>query len=117
MNHIICYGANERWFAKAALYPDFSLARVVSQYKSLYKIVTEFGESLAEVSGKFRYMASALSEYPAVGDFVMVEPSEKSRGNAIIHRVLPRESVFERAAAGGELHVADSNAIAAIARH
>lgn len=102
MNYIIRYGANERWFAEAALYPDLCLARVVSQYKGLYKIVTESGECFAEISGKFRYKVTALSEYPAVGDFVMVDHTEGSSGNAIIHRVLTRKSVFKRAAVGGE---------------
>ncbi|NLB37527.1 MAG: ribosome small subunit-dependent GTPase A, partial [Clostridiales bacterium] len=72
------------------------LARVISQYKDLYKLVTEDGECLAEISGKFRYAATRLSEYPAVGDFVMADRIRGSSGNAIIHRVLTRKSVFER---------------------
>lgn len=100
MNHIIRYGASERYFAEATLYSNLSLARVVSQYKDLYKIVTEGGECLAEISGKFRYEVTELSKYPAVGDFVMVDRTENSSGNAIIHQVLTRKSVFERVAAG-----------------
>lgn len=102
MNHIIRYGASERYFAEATLYPNLCLARVVSQYKDLYKIVTEGGECLAEISGKFRYEVTELSEYPAVGDFVMVDRTEGCSGNAIIHRVLTRKSVFERVAVGSE---------------
>jgi ribosome biogenesis GTPase len=66
----------------------------------LYKIAAEAGECLAEVSGKFRYEAARLSEYPAVGDFVMADREEDSAGHAIIHKVLARSSVFERAAVG-----------------
>jgi ribosome biogenesis GTPase len=75
---------------------------VTSQYKDLYKIVTEGGECFAEVSGKFRFEAVRLSDYPAVGDFVMADRVEDSAGHAVIHRVLPRRSAFERAAVGVE---------------
>ncbi|MGE4548682.1 MAG: ribosome small subunit-dependent GTPase A [Intestinibacillus sp.] len=100
MNNLIKYGAGERFFAEASLYPDLCLARVISQYKDLYKIAAGQDGILAEVSGKFRYEAACLSDYPAVGDFVMVDRSDAGSGNAIIHRVLTRKSVFERAAVG-----------------
>ncbi len=100
MSNLIEYGANERFFAEATLYPEWNLARVVSQYKDLYKIAAGQGEVLAEVSGKFRYEAACLSDYPAVGDFVMADRAVTNSGNAIIHRVLTRKSAFERAAVG-----------------
>lgn len=102
MHPLTRYGASERHFAEAALYPGLWLARVTSQYKDLYKIVTEGGECFAEVSGKFRFEAVRLSDYPAVGDFVMADRVEDSAGHAVIHRVLPRRSAFERAAVGVE---------------
>lgn len=100
MNNLIKYGASERFFTEATLYPQLRLARVLSQYKDLYKIVTEQGETLAEISGKFRYEAACLSDYPAVGDFVMTDRADNDSGNAIIHRVLTRKSAFERTAVG-----------------
>lgn len=102
MNQLIRYGARERYFAEASLYPNHRLARIISQFKNLYKIVTETGECMAEISGKLRYEAKGLFEYPAVGDFVMVDRSSDSSGNAIIYRVLTRRSAFQRAAAGTE---------------
>ena len=102
MNQLMKYGASERFFAEATLYPDLRLARVVSQYKGLYKIVTEQGENLAELSGKFRHEAACLTDYPAVGDFVMVDRADADSGNAIIHRLLRRKSVLERTAVGME---------------
>jgi ribosome biogenesis GTPase len=102
MNLLKRYGANERYFAEAGIYPALRLARVVAQYKDLYKIVTEDGECLAEISGKFSYEATRLSDYPAVGDFVMVDRTEDRSGNAIVHKVLTRKSVFERVAVGLE---------------
>ena len=84
---------------------------MTSQYKDLYKIVTEQGETLAEISGKFRYEAACLSDFPAVGDFVMVDRADSDSGNAIIHRVLKRKSVFERTAVGmdNEVQVVAAN--------
>lgn len=102
MNRLIHYGANQHWFSEAARRPDLHLARVISQYKDFYKIVTEGGECFAEVSGKFRFEATTPSQFPAVGDFVMVDRIEGNAGNAVIHQVLPRKSVFERAAVGAE---------------
>jgi len=54
---------------------------------------------MARVSGKFRYNVSAISEFPSVGDFVLVEHSFKD-DVALIHKVLQRKSVFIRKAAG-----------------
>jgi len=96
------YGASERFLLEASLYPELHLARVLSQYRDLYKIVTEEGEALAEVSGKFRYEASSPSDFPAVGDYVMVDRRDAQLGNLIIHHVLTRKSVFERTAVGME---------------
>lgn len=100
INQLETYGASERFFMEATLYPGLKPARVVSQYKDLYRIVTEHGEGLGEVSGKFRHEASWLSEYPAVGDFVMVDREDMQAGNAVIHKVLTRKSAFGRTAVG-----------------
>jgi ribosome biogenesis GTPase / thiamine phosphate phosphatase len=62
--------------------------------------MTEKGELLAEISGKFRFDVKVLSDYPTVGDFVMLDRLDSTNGNAIIHHVLTRKSAFERKAAG-----------------
>lgn len=100
MPNLFDYGANERLFALASTYPGLSLARVVSQSRELYRIMAEGGETLAEVSGKFRFEAPSAAAYPAVGDFVMVAPGEGAGAHATIHHVLPRSSAFVRKAAG-----------------
>lgn len=100
MNKLEIYGASERFLVEATLYPNFEMGRVISQYKDLYKVVTNEGELLAEVSGKFRYETKYLSEYPVVGDFVMLDRTNDQFGNAIIHHVLTRKSAFERTAVG-----------------
>jgi ribosome biogenesis GTPase / thiamine phosphate phosphatase len=94
------YGATERFLMEATLYPDYSLGRVVSQYKDLYKVVTEQGEYLAELSGKFHYETDDLADFPVVGDFVMLDRESGDDGNLIIHMVLTRKSALERSAVG-----------------
>lgn len=93
-------GLSERFMIEATLYTGLYIGRVVSQYKDLYKVITENGELTAEISGKFRFDVKTLSDYPAVGDFVMLDRNEGIGGNAIIHHVLTRKSAFIRRAAG-----------------
>ena len=84
-------GLDQRFANEAALYKGLHVGRVISQYKNLCKVATEHGELIAEVSGRF-YQAKAVSDFPAVGDFVMLDRTEDSGGNAIIHHVLTRKS-------------------------
>lgn len=85
----------------AAQYPEYTLGRILSQEKDLYRMITAEGEYLAKVSGKFRYQAAHPSDFPAVGDFVMAGGIGKGT-QAVIHQVLPRKSVFMRKAAGSD---------------
>ncbi len=93
-------GFTERVIREAAYYEGLFLGRVIAQYKDLYKVATENTELIAEISGKLRYSSDELSDYPAVGDFVMIDRENDLHGNAIIHNVLTRKSVFVRKAAG-----------------
>lgn len=99
MDFLNNYGFTERFLNEATMYPDLSIARIIGQYRGLYKIVTEYGEMQAEISGKFRFKVTDLAKFPTVGDFVMVGLNV-SGGNAIIHHVLTRKSVFLRTAVG-----------------
>jgi ribosome biogenesis GTPase len=93
-------GFSERFLQEATLYEGLYLGRVVSQYKDFYKVATDKAEVLAEVSGKLRYSSDELSDYPAVGDFVMLDRQDEAHGKAIIHQILTRRSMFVRKAAG-----------------
>lgn len=93
-------GLTERLIQESLKYKNLKIGRISSQYKDLYKVITENGEFTAEVSGKFRYEARQLSDYPAVGDFVMLDRADDSEGHIIIHHVLSRSTAFERKAAG-----------------
>jgi ribosome biogenesis GTPase len=97
---LINLGFSKRFVQEASQYKDLILGRVVAQYKDLYKVATKNSELIAEISGKFRYTSEELSDYPAVGDFVMIDRDSGISGNAIIHRILTRKSVFIRRAAG-----------------
>ena len=93
------WGASEQYYKIASGYLGYELGRVISQEKDLFRVVMDKEECLARVSGKFRYDVSAISEFPSVGDFVLVEHSFKG-DVAVIQKVLPRKSVFIRKAAG-----------------
>ena len=93
-------GFSDAFSAEAQLYPNLYIGRVSSQSKDLYKVLSEEVELIAEVSGKFRYETKIQSDYPAVGDFVMIDRKSDIEGNGIIHAVLKRKSAFIRKMAG-----------------
>jgi len=76
-----------------------TIGRVTSEYKGQYKLVTEQGDYLAEVTGKLRHQADEREDFPAVGDWVVVR-ERPSECRATIDRILPRFSKFSRKAAG-----------------
>jgi ribosome biogenesis GTPase len=94
------YGWNDRFaaaFAETAG-PHRVPARIVLEHTHIYRVATEDGETLARVSGRLRHRAEERSDFPAVGDWVVLEPV--ADGDARIHSVLPRFSRFSRRAAG-----------------
>lgn len=93
------YGLNDRFVALATMYPEQTVGRITAQEKGFYKVVSGSGEKLAEVSGKFRYNATQPSDFPAVGDFVMIDWNDDN-SNAIIQHVLHRKSCITRKNAG-----------------
>ena len=73
--------------------------RIVLEHTHIYRVMTAQEEVLARVSGRLRHRAFARVDFPAVGDWVAVEPAAKG-GDARILAVLPRRSRFSRRAAG-----------------
>ena len=84
--------------AYSAQYPDLTLCRVALQEKGTYQLLGPTGAQWARVSGKFQFEAKTVSDYPAVGDYVMADLN--GGDTAVIHAVLPRTSAFQRKAAG-----------------
>jgi ribosome biogenesis GTPase len=81
--------------AAAGLVPG----RVALEHTHIYRVFTDDGEWLARVSGRLRHRAAARVDFPAVGDWVAIEPAAHG-GDARILAVLPRSSRFSRRAAG-----------------
>ncbi len=88
-----------RWGISASITENPFLARVIGQERGIYHLMTAKGERIAEVTGKFRYDAAKVTDYPVVGDIVDTEDCE---GTLRILRVLPRKSFVLRRAAGFE---------------
>ena len=95
-------GFSDRFVQEASFYEGLFLGRVVTQSKDLYKVATGNSEVIAEIAGRLRHYAENLMDYPAVGDFVMIDRYDL-QGNAIIHAILGRKSVFFRRAAGPQM--------------
>lgn len=86
-------------FTQLNLGPDYVLGRIALEHKRMYRVWTEFGELLCEVSGKFSFGASSREDFPAVGDWVVLKPRHEE-GKGTIHSILPRKSKFSRKSAG-----------------
>jgi len=71
-----------------------SLARVIAEYKEAYRVKNTNGEYLAKITGKHMFTASKREDYPAVGDWVVIDelPDKK----AIIRNILPRKTILKK---------------------
>lgn len=87
-----------RFAALAAEYPALTPCRVVAQERGQYRIISTQGKRQAVVAGRLEYEADTVSDYPAVGDYVMSDLSHDEV--AVIHHILHRQSLFLRRAAG-----------------
>jgi ribosome biogenesis GTPase len=74
-------------------------ARVSLEHTHIYRVMAGSGEHLARVAGRLRHSAEGRADFPAVGDWVVLE-QPASGGDARIRAVLPRFSQFARRAAG-----------------
>jgi ribosome biogenesis GTPase / thiamine phosphate phosphatase len=73
--------------------------RVSLEHTHIYRVLTTHGERLARISGRLRHRAEGRADFPAVGDWVALEPARHG-GDARIVALLPRHSRFSRKAAG-----------------
>jgi ribosome biogenesis GTPase len=95
------FGWNEFFEADFKSYADmgFTCGRVALEHKNVFRVYTQYGEVLAEISGKLRHEAMSRSDLPAVGDWVVIRARPEG-GRVIIHAVLPRRTSFARQTAG-----------------
>jgi ribosome biogenesis GTPase / thiamine phosphate phosphatase len=73
---------------------EYPVARVIAEYKEIYRVKNEGGEYLAKITGKQMFTATKREDYPAVGDWVVIEklPEEK----AIIRGLLFRKTILKK---------------------
>jgi ribosome biogenesis GTPase / thiamine phosphate phosphatase len=69
-------------------------ARVVAVHRETSIVRDGGGDRAVSVSGSFRYEALARSDFPTVGDWVVLEGD-------VVSAILPRRSMFKRMAADG----------------
>ncbi|MDT3424636.1 ribosome biogenesis GTPase [Paenibacillus forsythiae] len=99
------YGWNEYWINQWSVMARQETdqeglvpGRVVGDFGSKYRIMTDAGERWGELSGRLRHSLEASGNYPAIGDWTAVKEAEG--GYVVIHGMLPRRSVISRKAAG-----------------
>ncbi|MBC7883721.1 MAG: ribosome small subunit-dependent GTPase A [Anaerolineae bacterium] len=73
--------------------------RVAIVHKDRWVILTEQGEHLAEIAGRFRHQIASAEALPVVGDWVALRLREGGE-HGIIGAVLPRKSKFSRKGVG-----------------
>jgi ribosome biogenesis GTPase / thiamine phosphate phosphatase len=78
---------------------DVIIGRVALEHKRMYRVWTEYGDLLCEVTGKFSFDAINREDYPAVGDWVILKP-RVAEGKGTIYSIMPRYSKFSRKTAG-----------------
>lgn len=68
-------------------------ARVIEVHRNFHKIICEHGEMTASLKGSLLNQATESQDFPAVGDFVLIQYNSSQ---AVIHEILPRTSKFSR---------------------
>jgi ribosome biogenesis GTPase len=124
MDHLREYGWND-WYA-ATLAAEGAdpgvVARVVQEHKEAYLVRSAVGNIWAEISGKMRHEGVVRSDFPAVGDWVLLRGLEHARdigggdgedggggggggGPVQIYKMLPRRTVLARRVDAGHEQV------------
>lgn len=88
-------------YVNASHAANYIAGRVAIEHRGAYILYTEQGELSAEVSGKFRHQTANSQDFPAVGDWVIIQ-ARATEQRATIHQVLPRQSKFSRQVVGGK---------------
>jgi ribosome biogenesis GTPase len=89
-------------FLRGGAWENAVPARVVAQQRKYWRVAGDFGECWAEASGKLRLAADEGADWPAVGDWVVME-LHRADSTAVIQEVLPRRSKFVRKSPGKKI--------------
>jgi len=95
------FGWSPLWQNKFSEFESDGLipARISHEHRELYGILCEQGERQAEISGRMRFSARRRSDFPAVGDWVVIEAIDDV-SRCCIHAVLMRQTEILRKGAG-----------------
>ena len=74
------------------------IARVTTEHKGAYGIISPSGEYRAAVSGKIMLNAVCRENYPGVGDWVIIKDSPD--GLKVIEDILPRQTILRKKYSG-----------------
>lgn len=96
-NNLDSWGATDRVLTLSAEHPNLRLARVITQERGQYTVVSSAGEHQAVVAGKLLYTTDDITALPGVGDWVMIAGDGDL---SVVQEILPRSSCIVRKAAG-----------------
>ncbi|MBP5273882.1 MAG: ribosome small subunit-dependent GTPase A [Abditibacteriota bacterium] len=96
------YGFTEDYIKTEDIEEHRTAARIAAVHKDRYQTVSDRGEGFARLK-----RGSWSGEYPATGDFVLMEYNEA--GDSLICGLLPRKSAFARAAGPGRSRTVAAN--------
>lgn len=87
---------------------NFLVARVIVEYRGVYKVKNSDHIYLARVTGKRMFEAGSREDFPAVGDWVAISEADKEQ--AVIQAILPRRTIIKRKSSGkNEVQVIATN--------
>ncbi|MEW6508672.1 MAG: ribosome small subunit-dependent GTPase A [Bacteroidota bacterium] len=79
-------------------YITYKCGRISAENKTNYLVLTQFGEIIGEVSGKYLFESERQSDLPKVGDWVVITLFNNNE-LAVIHQILPRRTKISRKSA------------------
>lgn len=108
MNYLNTYGWDEKLdqLKQESIHKDLPHGRIAVVHRTCYEIISEIGLLQCELTGNMMYSKSGF-ELPCVGDWVIFQPFDESKG--IIIDILPRKRTLYRKKSGT---VADKQTIA-----
>ena len=71
-------------------------ARIIAEHKEMFMVSNGTSELSAKITGKMMYAALSREDYPAVGDWVLINIINENE--AIIREILPRRTILKRKA-------------------
>ena len=69
------------------------VARVTAEHKGIYEIMNDSGTHQASVTGRRMLIAASRDDYPAVGDWVIINNNDDTK---VIFNILPRKTTLHK---------------------